>query len=183
MPRRRSPHYSGEINYHSINIPNAEPKQIRDTLSNLPFIAYHVETLEDGRKICITKPGGKQFWGVLQPNDFMVWVYDEVHKDRWRVSHNEIYEDLEAKLVANPGLSSTFIDKLLDVCNGAEPNEMTKSFSLAIFSELPGFSAELILKTYKWIWVQEDCNYPNGEGRWMSMNPILALRKQMISGA
>lgn len=30
--------------------------------------------------------------------------------------------------------------------------------------ELP----ELLLKAYKWIWGQEDCNYPDGKGRAMS---------------
>ena len=156
---------------------------MREVLNNLPFIAYHVETLEDGRKICITKPGGKQFFGVIQPNDFMVWVYDEARRDRWRISHKEIYEDIEAKLMANPALCAAFIDKLLEVCNGSDPNEIAKVCPLAQFSELPGFPSELILKTYKWIWVQEDCNYPTGEGRWMSMNPILELCRKMPSGS
>jgi hypothetical protein len=112
----------------------------------------------------------------------MVWVYDEARQDRWRISHGEIYEDIEAKVVANPRLSGKFIDRLLEVCNGGEPNEITKHSPLTLFSELPGLPAELILKTYKWIWVQEDCNYPTGEGRWMSMNPILELRRKKSSG-
>lgn len=33
---------------------------------------------------------------------------------------------------------------------------------------------EKLLKVYKWIWGQEDCNYPTAEGRWLSMNAILA---------
>jgi hypothetical protein len=177
MPRRRSPHYPGKIDYRSINIPNTKREQMRETLNKLPFIAYHVETLEDSRKICITKPGGKQFFGAIQPNDFMVWVYDEARQDRWRISHSEIYEDIKAKLEVNPALAETFVKRLLDVCNGVEPAEMISNGALLPFSELPGFPAELILKTYKWIWVQEDCNYPTGEGRWMSMNPILDLCK------
>jgi hypothetical protein len=180
MARRRSPHYPGKIDYRSINIPNTKREQMRETLNKLPFIAYHVETLRDGRKICITKPGGKQFWGAIQPNDFMVWVYDEARQDRWRISHDEIYEDIKTKLVANLSLGSTFVDRLLKVCNGAEPSKINK-VRLARFSKLPGIPAELILKTYKWIWVQEDCNYPNGEGRWMSMNGILKLRKKLTS--
>ena len=39
--------------------------------------------------------------------------------------------------------------------------------------ELEGIDAETILKAYKWIWGQEDCNYPKGQGRWLSMNNIL----------
>ena len=37
-----------------------------------------------------------------------------------------------------------------------------------------GLEIEKLLKVYKWIWGQEDCNYPNAEGRWLSMNAILS---------
>ena len=40
---------------------------------------------------------------------------------------------------------------------------------------LPGESPKLLLKVYKCIWGQEDCNYPTGEGRAMSMKGILKL--------
>lgn len=43
--------------------------------------------------------------------------------------------------------------------------------------DIIGLEAETILKVYKWIWGQEDCNYPNGEGRWLSMNNILEYFK------
>lgn len=154
---------------------------MREKLNRLPFIAYHVETLTDGRKICITKPGGKQFWGVIQPNDFMVWIYDEGKHDRWRISHGEIYEDIELKLTANPELCTKFIDVLFQVCEGAEPDELKDLWANGAFSALPGFPAELLIKAYKWIWIQEDCNYPSGEGRWKSMNPILKLRSITMS--
>ncbi len=86
---------------------------MREKLNNLPFIGYHVETLNDGRKICITKPGGKQFYGVVKPNDFMVWIYDEAKHDRWRISHGEIRDDLRAKLRANMQLGGSVIARLL----------------------------------------------------------------------
>jgi hypothetical protein len=178
MSRRKSPHYPGEIEYRSIDIPNASREQMREVANKLPFRGYHVETLDDGRKICITKPGGKQFYG-LQPNDFMVWIYDEARHDRWRISHEEILNDLKAKLASNPMLCGIFIDRLLDVCNGAEPNDIRKNWPAGLFSGLPGLPAELILKSYKWIWVQEDCNYPTAQGRWKSMNPIIELRKSI----
>jgi hypothetical protein len=154
---------------------------MRDTLNNLPFLAYHVETLQDGRKVCITKPGGKQFFGTVQPNDFMVWIYDESQHDRWRISHAEIKDDVTKKLAADTTLGSAFVDKLLEVCNGAEPSEIFADARMIDLSQLPGLPADLILKAYKWIWVQEDCNYPTGDGRWLSMNDILDLRKEMTS--
>jgi hypothetical protein len=174
--KRKSAHYSGQIEQISITIPNCPPEEMRDKVNKLPFVGYHVETLADGRRVCITKPGGKQFWGNLHINDFMVWIYDESKNDRWRITHDDIYDDVKAKLAADPILGSQFVDEMDLVCKGAEPAERLAQHAPSIFSKLPGLSVELILKTYKWIWVQEDCNYPNGEGRWLSMNGILALR-------
>jgi hypothetical protein len=153
---------------------------MREIVNGLPFAGYHVETLEDGRRVCITKPGGKQFWGAVQPNDFMVWVYDEVRKDRWRISHSEIYEDIECKLKSGAASASDFIDSLRTVCEGAEPMDLLRSGTLERFRDLPGMSAELVLKAYKWIWIQEDCNYPTGEGRWRSMKALLELRSRYV---
>jgi len=38
---------------------------------------------------------------------------------------------------------------------------------------------KLLLKAYKWIWGQEDCNYPEGEGREMSMRLLRELRDNL----
>jgi len=35
------------------------------------------------------------------------------------------------------------------------------------------------MKAYKWIWGQEDVNYPSGEGRDMSMKSIIELEKRV----
>ena len=40
-------------------------------------------------------------------------------------------------------------------------------------SDTVGIPVETILKAYKWIWGQEDCNYPTKAGRWLSMNALL----------
>ena len=112
----------------------------------------------------------------MKANDFMVWIYDESNRDRWRISHEEIYRDIEAKLIANAERASQLIDLLHQVCRGAEPEDLKESFPA--FSSLPGLSTDLILKVYKWIWTQEDCNYPTGDGRWMSMKAILSLRDE-----
>jgi hypothetical protein len=183
LARRSHPHYEGEITYRSIEIRNRAPNEMREQVNALPFTGYHVETLTDGRKVCITKPGGKQFWGNVKPNDFMVWIYDEARRDRWRISHAEIYEDLRQKLGHDHGQASLFVDRMREVCEGAEPGQMVSDGLLKQFAKLPGMSAELILKAYKWIWAQEDCNYPTGEGRWKSMNAILDLRGEMAPKA
>jgi len=42
-----------------------------------------------------------------------------------------------------------------------------------------GEHPEVLLKAYKWIWGQEDCNYPEGEGRERSMKGIRELRNML----
>jgi hypothetical protein len=107
-----------------VDIPNRLPEEMRKEVEALPFLAYHVETLADGRKVCITKPGGKSFWGRMVVNDFMVWIYDEEKRDRWRVSHKEIKEDVRLKLGADFRRGSEFVDLMGRVCEGKEPSNL-----------------------------------------------------------
>ena len=172
--KRPSPHYPGTIHYQQIALPNREPAEMREIVMSLPFLGYHVETLSDGRKICITKPGGKRAYDNLKIGDFMVWIYDEVEADRWRISHAEIYDDICGKIEANLLLAAKFVGLMLRVCEGAEPEDVLREVPPQL-ATLPGLSLELVLKTYKWIWVEEDCNYPGKEGRWMSMKPLIDL--------
>ncbi|MDQ5883082.1 MAG: hypothetical protein QG648_437, partial [Patescibacteria group bacterium] len=70
------------------------------------------------------------------------------------------------------------INLLEQVYNGEEPdNALAESKVENPCGELP----EVLLKAYKWIWGQEDCNYPNGEGREMSMKEIRKLRDYLKS--
>ena len=60
MPRaRKSARYTGQIRYVRVFVRNRSPDKMREKVDALPFLAYHVETLKDGRKVCITKPGTK----------------------------------------------------------------------------------------------------------------------------
>jgi len=51
------------------------------------------------------------------------------------------------------------------VYNGEDPNQILEDADL---KNLSGESPEVLLKAYKWIWGQEDVNYPAGKGRAMS---------------
>ena len=42
-----------------------------------------------------------------------------------------------------------------------------------------GESPETLIKVYKWIWGQEDVNYPAGEGRLMSWHSFVELRNSL----
>ena len=75
------------------------------------------------------------------------------------------------------------------VYNGEEPEDVLKTIKLV---NPIGESPEVLLKVYKWIWGQEDCNYPRGKGRamswegwekregeWIKMIGIVDLREEL----
>ncbi len=157
--------YPAKIDKIPLRIQNAHREEFRKKLDEIPFRGYEVETLSDGRKVCITKPGGKNRFGQMKISDFMVWIYDESKGELWRISHKEIFNDLEEKGKVNPEETIKIIDALERVFVGEEPYDILKTAKL---NNPTGESPELLLKTYKWIWGQEDCNYPNLKGRNMS---------------
>ncbi len=58
------------------------------------------------------------------------------------------------------------------VYNGEEPDDILKSLAL---NNPTGENPEALLKAYKWIWGQEDVNYPTGQGRAMSWEGLKEL--------
>ncbi|PWB53991.1 MAG: hypothetical protein C3F06_05455 [Candidatus Methanoperedenaceae archaeon] len=164
--------YSAKLNKTPLRIRNATREEFRKKLVEIPFSGYEVETLSDGRKICITKPGGKNVYGRMQIHDFMVWIHDESNNELWRISHEEIFNDLKNKMNQNITEAKKVILALKRVHAGEEPEEVL-SENAKLGKSLQGYAPDLILKVYKWIWGQEDCNYPKGEGRNMSMNAIM----------
>ena len=158
--------YPTKIKTEPLKIKNAPREEFRKNLVKIPLGSYDVETLSDGRKVCIIKPGRK---GI---HDFMVWIHNESKDELWRISHDEIFEDLKAKMKQNSGEAKKVILALKRVHAGDEPDEVLRE-NPDLGKSLNGYAPELILKVYKWIWGQEDCNYPTGEGRNMSMNAIM----------
>ena len=137
-----------------------------------------MEQLSDGRKIVITKLGGKFTYGKIRREDFMVWVYNPNDSTLWLLSHKDIYSDLEEKGQVNPSETVKIIDALKEVFDGKDPNDVLKDTKLNNPTEE---HPELLLKAYKWIWGQEDCNYPEGKGRDMSIEGIMELRNKLTS--
>ena len=106
----------------------------------------------------------------------MVWVYNPSDSSLWLISHKDIYKDLEEKGDFNPAETIKIIDAFERVFNGEEPTEVLGTTD---FISTTGEPPEVLLKAYKWIWGQEDCNYPTGEGREMSMKGIRQLRDKL----
>jgi len=159
------------VRFEKLRIKNLPPNEFREKVLKLPQLAYKVETLEDGRDIMITKPGGKS------ADDIMVWVYEGPTGVHWRPSHKQIRNDLIEKIGFNKEKGLAVLEALERVYRGEEPEDvLTENPQLG--KNLPGLPADLILKAYKWIWVQEDCNYPppRFKGREMSMDELRKLR-------
>ena len=64
--------YSHEIDLASLHVRNQPREDFRRALENIKYRGYEVEQIEDGRKIVITKPGGKYVYGSVKRDDLMV---------------------------------------------------------------------------------------------------------------
>ncbi len=165
--------YEHSIDLKELKLLNSNPEQFRKELEKIPYRGYLVEHISDGRKIVIAKPGGKSVYGRPKKEDFLVWIYDPTESSFWQISHKQILTDLELKVEAYPSLVDDLVKLFERVCSGEEPDSVAIDSSL---QSLPGESLEAVLKAYKWIWGQEDVNYPTGEGRELSMKGIRELK-------
>jgi hypothetical protein len=125
-----------------------------------------VEELPDNRKIVITKPGGKTVYGKPKKEDFLVFIYNPSDDSLWQISHSQILDDITNKVQENKEEAKKFLSLMERTYNGEEPADFIDNIRALHF--VSGESPEALIKAYKWIWGQEDINYPNGEGRMMS---------------
>lgn len=177
MPKRRiKPRPVGRpgvpVQFHRHRMRNAPPEEFRNQVLQLPQLAYDMEDLMDGRKVVVTKPGGKSV------DNIMVWIYEGPERAHWRPSHGLILNDLEQKLTYGREKGLAVVEALEKVFQGRDPEDILEE-NPHLGNDLPGLPVDLILKAYKWIWVQEDCNYPppRFQGRQMSMQGIRELRR------
>ncbi len=170
-------YYKHQIDLESLDIKNTSKEQFINLLENIPYRGYKVEDIQDGRKIIITKPGGKSAYGRPKKEDFLVFIYNSEEESLWQITHKQILEDLESKANEDKSKTIILIDLLERTYKGEEPNDFIDDIKILKFDtgELP----EVLIKVYKWIWGQEDVNYPNGEGRTMSWKSITELRNTL----
>jgi hypothetical protein len=172
--------YKHSIDLSCLEIKNRPREEFIKTLEAIKYKGYEVENISDGRKIVVTKPGGKFSFGTIKRDDFMVWVYNQSEDTLWLISHKNIFDDLEDKANHDPKETIRIIDALIRVYNGEEPDNVLNKMSL---KNPCGEKPEVLLKAYKWIWGQEDCNYPppKYKGREMSMIEINKLKDRVSS--
>lgn len=172
--------YKHSIDLSRLKIKNRPREEFRKALEKIKYKGYEVENISDGRKIIVTKPGGKFSFGTIKRDDFMVWVYKQEEESLWLISHKNIFDDLEDKAAYDPKEALRIIEALERVYNGEEPDDILEEMNLKNpVGEIP----EVLMKAYKWIWGQEDCNYPppKYKGREMSMVEINKLKDRLLS--
>jgi hypothetical protein len=151
-----------------IHIPNNKPKILVDLIkkaTSLPGV-YIVEEFFDGGYLAIRKPGYKT------RDDFAVQSLRRDKSVETTLSYVDLFRDFRQLLEFSHDDFSQFYGVVLEVFGGVEPPENYP---------LPGLSrsGDHILKALKWIWAQEDTNYPmpRFQGRKMS-----GYRFQELSG-
>lgn len=157
--------YTHSIDLKKLTIKNDKRDEFVKELENIPYRGYEVENISDGRKIVIVKPGGKQSFGRIRKEDFFVFIYDPREQTLWQITHKQIYDDLQKKAEINPIATVNILECFERVYNGEEPDDI---LGQTVLENPCGENPEALLKAYKWIWGQEDVNYPTGKGRAMS---------------
>lgn len=157
--------YKHSIELKKLTIKNAGRDEFTKQLEEIPYRGYEVEDIADGRKIVIVKPGGKQAWGKMRKEDYFVFIYNPPEQTLWQITHKQIHEDLKEKAEKDKASTIRTLKAFERVYIGEDPDDILKEVSL---DNPIGENPEALLKAYKWIWGQEDVNYPTGKGRAMS---------------
>jgi len=169
--------YKHSIDLKRLRIKNAGRSEFAARLEEIPYRGYEVEDIADGRKIVIVKPGGKQAWGKMRKEDFFVFIYSPSEQSLWQITHKQIFDDLSQKAGVDCTATIDILKAFEKVYKGEEPDDVLEAVRL---SNPIGENPEALLKAYKWIWGQEDVNYPTGQGRDMSWESIKVLLQKLI---
>lgn len=160
--------YSHNVDLEKLRIDNCDKDLFRKKLEKIPYRGFEVEELKDHRKIIITKPGGKRSFGRVRREDIMVWIYNPDDSSLWLISHKDIKEEIEKIGNFYPEEAVKILNSLEEVYMGKDPDELLKNNKLT--NPTDGEKPEVFLKAYKWIWGQEDCNYPADEDKGRAMS-------------
>lgn len=167
--------YIHSIDLKKLHIRNMERKAFAQAIIDIKYRGYEVEQLADGRKIVITKPGGKKAYGRPYKEDIMVFIFDPTDESLWQITHDQIIEDVRAKVGEDKAQGKQLLTIFERTYNGEEPEDFIDDIRNLSFQS--GEKPEALIKAYKWIWGQEDVNYPTQAGRalsWKSFREMIA---------
>ncbi|MDD3731526.1 MAG: hypothetical protein PHU88_04025, partial [candidate division Zixibacteria bacterium] len=116
--------YKHVIDLKKIEIKNDTKDEFAKKIIALKYRGYEVEEISDGRKIVITKPGGKRVRGSIKKEDIMVFIYSPSDDTLWQISHKNILDELKEKGKVNPKATIKILDVFEIVYNGEEPDKV-----------------------------------------------------------
>jgi len=122
-------------------------KDLPSLLDNYPDGEYWVTKETQGYRVSITKPGVKP--GCSRDIAISIHYPDGSSKNP---THNSLFSDFKRKVAAEPRTEKAIYKELELVQEGKEPH--TK------FNQSCGLPTEILLNALKWVWVEEDRNYP-----------------------
>jgi hypothetical protein len=134
---------------------------------------YYVEKTSDGRRIYLQRPAplNKGF-------DFEVWVESLVDERNQMPSHTMMLTDLETKCQSQPEEARALCEAINRVYGTEEPDDILRQTLGLSFNS--GFSAELVLKVLKWLFIEQDLTYWNFSGRAMLKGRIDDVFKKLL---
>lgn len=128
---------------------------------------YDVETCSNGKKIYLTRPAG-----LNNGFDFQVEL-EGFHRASKRPSHADIVEDLKLKKAQSLSEYVRFRGVIDSVYECDEPDTLLAAQPNFAFGV--GLPEDCLLKILKWLFIEQDLTYWNGQGRRMFMDGIRKL--------
>lgn len=131
---------------------------------------YYVETLNNNRQIYLRRPAF-----LHNGFDFVVCVeginFNPSGRRRDYPTHDDILDDLDAKHLENPTTYSVLYEIL-------KKTYYCECIDFSILDSLhfeSGFPCDLLVKTLKWLFIEQDIRYWNYSGRDMLWNRIYSI--------
>ncbi len=136
---------------------------------------YYVETLDNGKRIYLKRPTalnkGVDFEVRVEDTYFRYGVHGNIISTGNRPSHSDINDDLKQKKDENP-VEFLRLKTLLDKTYNCQPIDDAEYKGFTFNS---GHSVEVIFKSLKWLFVEQDITYWNRSGRAMLYNSLSEL--------
>ncbi len=154
----------GTRNDVRLRVVNALSKDNHGTTTETERYTYYVETLNDGNRVYLRRPANLHY-GF----DFLVCVENTNYaapgyRRRNYPKHDDLGFDLQSKKLESPEMYKKLYVLLKRVyeCNDVSETDMENiSFST-------GLPVDHILKTIKWLFIEQDIRYWNYSGRNMT---------------
>lgn len=142
-------------------------KEEPGTSTSVTEYCYFVDTLQDGNRIYLKRPTalnkGVDFEVRVENTQFRYGVHNNIISTGNRPSHDDIAYDLTRKKAEN----LTEFTRLRGLLDKTYNCMQIEDAEYASFSFTSGHSVEIIFKSLKWLFIEQDVTYWNRSGRIM----------------